>query len=99
MLKADLPPLGMFPMLPPARTRRIELAPGDLWVVLSDGFYEAEDPAGEQLGVERIGEVLRSHRDRSAAEILAALRGLLEDHTRGAPATDDQTAILLRRTG
>ena len=99
VMKADLPPLGMFPMLPPARHRRIELAPGDLWVVLSDGFYEAEDPAGEQLGVERIGEVLRARRERPAAEILAALRALLERWTQGAPPTDDQTAILLRRKG
>ena len=59
VLKADVPPLGIFPMLPAARPRRIELAAGDLWVVLSDGFFEANDPAGEQLGVERIGEVLR----------------------------------------
>jgi len=97
VMKADLPPLGMFPMLPPKGARRIELAPGDLWVVLSDGFYEAEDPAGEQLGVERIGEVLRRYRDRPAGEILAEIRALLERFTQGAPASDDQTAILLRR--
>lgn len=99
VLKADLPPLGMFPVLPPKGPRRVELAPGDLWVVLSDGFYEAEDPAGEQLGVERIGEVLRRCCDRPAGEILAEIRALLERFTQGAPASDDQTAILLRRAG
>ena len=99
VLKADLPPLGLFPMLPPARPRRIELAPGDLWVVLSDGFYEAADPEGEELGVERIGEVLRRCRARPAGELLAELRAELERFTRGAPAADDQTALLLKRTG
>jgi len=98
VMKADVPPLGLFPALPPARPRRIELAPGDLWVVLSDGFYEAEDPAGEQLGVERIGAVLRRCCARPAAEILAELRAELARFTAGAPAADDQTALLLRRT-
>jgi len=98
VMKADLPPLGLFPKLPPMGPKRIELAPGDLWVVLSDGFYEAEDPAGEQLGVERIAEVLRRCRDRPATEILAEIRALLERFTQGEPAADDQTAILLRRT-
>ena len=97
VFKADMPPLGLFPVLPPPRPRRIELAAGDLWVVLSDGFFEAADPAGEELGVERIGAVLRRCRERPAAEILAELRAELERFTAGAPAADDQTALLLRR--
>jgi sigma-B regulation protein RsbU (phosphoserine phosphatase) len=98
VMKADLPPLGLFPSLPPARPREVELKAGDLWVVLSDGFYEAADPEGEELGVERIGELLRRCRTRSASEILAELRAELARFTRGVPAADDQTAILLRRT-
>ena len=95
--KADVPPLGLFPALPAKPPRRVELAPGDLWVVLSDGFYEAVDPADEELGVERIGAVLRRMQARPAAEIVAALRALLAEFTAGAPAADDQTALLLRR--
>jgi serine phosphatase RsbU (regulator of sigma subunit) len=98
VLKADVPPLGLFPVLPAAKPRRIELAAGDLWVVLSDGFFEATDPAGEELGVERIGAVLRRCRALPAVEILAELRAELERFTAGAPAADDQTALLLRRT-
>jgi serine phosphatase RsbU (regulator of sigma subunit) len=97
VFKADLPPLGLFPALPPARSRRIGLAPGDLWVVLSDGFYEAADPDDAEWGMERIGAVLRRCRDRPAAEILDELWAGLTRFTRGAPAADDQTAILLRR--
>jgi phosphoserine phosphatase len=77
--------------------RRVELAAGDLWVVLSDGFFEATDPAGEELGVERIGEVLRRCRHLPAAEILEQLWAELHRFTLGAPAADDQTAVLLRR--
>ena len=66
-------------------------------MVLSDGFYEAADPEGEELGVERIGAALRRCRERPAAEILAELFDELGRFTRGAPAADDQTAILLRR--
>ena len=97
VFKADLPPLGLFPALPPPRVRRVELAAGDLWVVLSDGFFEAADPDGEELGVERIGEVLRRCRDLPAAGILEELWAELHRFTRGAPAADDQTAVLLRR--
>ena len=66
--------------------------------MLSDGFFEATDPAGEELGVERIGAVLRRCRALPAVEILAELRAELERFTAGAPAADDQTALLLRRT-
>jgi serine phosphatase RsbU (regulator of sigma subunit) len=77
---------------------RNRLAPGDLWVVLSDGLNDAADPEGEELGVERIGEVLRRSRGRPAAEILGELRAELARFTHAAPAADDQTAILLKRS-
>ncbi len=96
---ADAPPFGLLPGLPKAVPSAITLERGDVYAVLSDGFYEATDSAGMELGTERIAELLRIHRAASAAEILAALRAAVEDFTGGAPLDDDRTAVIVKRSG
>ena len=86
--------LPAIPILPPPA---IELRPGDVYAVLSDGFYEATDAADMELGKERVIEVLRRHRRAGAAEILAALRGLVREFTGDAPLDDDRTAVIVKR--
>ncbi|HVS62897.1 MAG TPA: SpoIIE family protein phosphatase [Thermoanaerobaculia bacterium] len=99
VLAADVAPLGLRPDLPIAAPPPIAMAPGDLYVVLSDGFFEARDAAGEHLGVERLTAALERERAGTAAEILAALRAELEAFSAGTPADDDRTAVVIRRVG
>ena len=99
VLAADVAPLGLRPDLPIAEPPPIAMAPGDLYVVLSDGFFEARDAAGEYLGVERLTVALERERAGTAAEILAALRAELEAFRAGTPADDDRTAVVIRRVG
>ena len=92
----NAPPLGLMEItieLPPP-TR---LAPGDWYVVLSDGFHEALDADGEVFGEERIQDLLRSHAAEEPAALLAALHAAVDAYTAGAPPDDDRTCVIVKR--
>ncbi len=97
VLNADAPPLGLFPALPILAPPPVEMRPGDIYAVLSDGFFEAADPAGVELGKERVSEVIRRYRRETAVDILAAIRATLRELTGDAPADDDRTAVIVKR--
>jgi len=96
-LGSQMPPFGLF------RDAKIDprtttfLAPGDLFIVLSDGFHEAMGPGRELFEEERVQEVLRTHATRAPDEILAALHAAVDAFTGGLPPDDDCTAILIKR--
>ncbi len=75
----------------------IELAAGDRVLILTDGFTEAQDPAGALFGEPRIeallGEAQGTPHDTPLLETLAAEVRRFEA---GRPASDDMAAILLR---
>lgn len=96
---ASTVPLGIVDELPLDPPPVIAMQPGDLLVLLTDGFYEAMDPAGVQLGKERIGDYLAAHRAENLEVILQGLVAMLRDFTHDAPAQDDLTAVILRRQG
>jgi serine phosphatase RsbU (regulator of sigma subunit) len=76
---------------------RIELKPNDILLVITDGYYEAMNPAGEQWGEAAVQQLIQSLRDRPCAEILEALdRGSLA-FSKASSTQDDRTAILVRR--
>jgi len=72
----------------------IEIAAGDRVLVLTDGFTEAADPAGELFGEARVESLLSASADNDA--ILEMLRRKARDFEAGQPASDDIAAILLR---
>jgi sigma-B regulation protein RsbU (phosphoserine phosphatase) len=89
-------PLGL---MPGAKYERGEekLAPGELLVLLTDGFTEAFSETGEEFGQERVLEACLEFRDRPLAEIAAHLEKKVDAFTGGAPPSDDRTLMLLRR--
>lgn len=96
-LSASAIPAGLMSGIPLTRPKPVELAPGDLFVLLSDGFYEYENPEQQQMGKELVGELIHRHAAQPATEILGKLRAGLWDFARGAPQDDDLTAIILKR--
>jgi serine phosphatase RsbU (regulator of sigma subunit)/pSer/pThr/pTyr-binding forkhead associated (FHA) protein len=89
-------PLGMVPEsdYEPARPA---LARGDLLFLFTDGIVEAENPAGDQYGLERLTELCRRHRAEAPAELAAALEADLDEFTDGAVQGDDRTYVILQR--
>ena len=98
VLDADTRPLGVLRDLEVAVADPIELAPGDVFTVLSDGILEAPDGQGERFGVERAIQVIATQPRSSASDLLQALRRALDEFTRERPPDDDVTAIVLKRT-
>lgn len=73
-----------------------DIAPGELLLAYSDGVVEAQDPAGEPFGQERLEAVLRG----AAAEpqaVVDAVLAALDEFTRGEPAYDDVTLLAIGR--
>ena len=77
--------------------QRIELEPGDLVVLLTDGFYEFRDASGEEFSKQRVSEVILAHHNRSAKEILGELLLATCSFGDGAPQLDDMTALIIKR--
>lgn len=90
-------PLGVDSEAAADMVEPIRLGPGDVFVLLSDGYYEAMNPANQHLGVRRVLQVVGERRDESAASILAALRAEAVEFAQGRPFDDDQTAIIIKR--
>jgi phosphoserine phosphatase len=90
-------PLGIFPSLDADCFAEQPLEPGDVFVALTDGFFEAEDPHGRELGPDRLREVLRRVHAASAQEIVDALRAAGRDWTGNRPLADDCSALVVRR--
>jgi len=90
-------PMGIFDEPDLDRPDAISMAPGDVFVLLTDGFYEYQNAAGDQFGNEGVGTSIAAHADRPAAQILEALLEATLTFADGAPQDDDLTAIIIRR--
>jgi phosphoserine phosphatase len=96
-LQADTIPLGIMPQAKIVIENEFSMNPGDVFAVISDGIFEAEDSRGEPFGTERVEEIVRAMKGESAARIVQALRKAVEEFTEGLPAKDDRTVILIKR--
>ena len=95
------PPVGLLPSIRHSR-EILDVKPGSVMVIYTDGVSEAENPAQEQFGMDRLSVVVRRNSDRSASEIHDAVRSAIEAFV-GTPeegadryAHDDSTMMVLR---
>jgi hypothetical protein len=90
-------PLGMLPEADYAEDR-VELAPGDLLFVYSDGLTEARDVADEEFGVTRLEALLPLLRgltpERASERVLAEFHRFVGNARRH----DDLSLLILERT-
>ena len=96
-LEAQGVPLGMFASVKYSPANERTLAPGDMVVLVTDGFYEWENPDGEQFGLPRLEAVIWESRDAQANEGIDRLRSAVEGFTKGTEQKDDLTAVILKR--
>jgi sigma-B regulation protein RsbU (phosphoserine phosphatase) len=78
--------------------RRLELAPGDVVVWLSDGLIEATDAEQSTFGYDGVAAALRGPCG-SADEVRDRLLAAVERHTGGRPIEDDRTVVAMRWRG
>ena len=90
-------PLGLFR----GRTyelQKSELCPGDLLLVFTDGVTEANDPAENEFGEERLLEVVRANFDADVRELTEKVFAAIAEFSRGLHNPhDDITLLTVRR--
>ncbi len=74
----------------------VQLAPGELVLLLTDGIEEAMSPGNEFFGMERTLAVVQAHRDQPARQIVDAIYRAVRDFSEGTPQQDDVTAIVIK---
>jgi serine phosphatase RsbU (regulator of sigma subunit) len=75
----------------------LELHPGDVGLMYTDGLNEAMNHKNEQFGYDRIREVVKRHATCSSEEIVAALFHAIEEHASGADQSDDTTIVAIKK--
>jgi len=96
-LEAQAAPLGIFPDLWKAVPVRVRMKPGDMLILVTDGFFEWENEKGEQFGIERVAAVIQRFSDREPEVIIAELYDSVLEFAQGTPQQDDLTAVLIKR--
>lgn len=90
-------PLGMIAGMSYEDSSVRCLNAGDMIVLITDGFYEWQNPEQEEFGLERLKDTIREARDCSAEEVIARLYAAVKDFSKGTEQNDDLTAVVLKR--
>jgi len=90
-------PLGLFPDLSYEPPVILEVNPGDLLVLVTDGFFEWTNSQDEPFGTERIEQTIRTAREQSPGDIISALHRAVVDFSGGTKQLDDLTAVVIKR--
>jgi sigma-B regulation protein RsbU (phosphoserine phosphatase) len=79
-------------------TERFSFRPGSLLALLTDGFFEAEAPDGDDyFGEPRVVALLGQHGGQRLDGVVTGLHAEIDRFTQGTPQADDLTAVLVRR--
>jgi sigma-B regulation protein RsbU (phosphoserine phosphatase) len=96
LLKRTGGPLGIQPDAQYAASAPIQLAAGDVVLLLTDGVDESMSPAGEFFGTDRILGAVRPYLNRPASEIVDALYQAVRVFSENTPQLDDVTAVVIK---
>ena len=91
-LDSRTPPLGILPTIR-AVEKRVQLAPGDWLLMVTDGVTEAGNERGEEFGGERLEDIMADNIEATAAGMCDAILTELRGHRCGISQSDDVTLI------
>ncbi|MEE8573880.1 MAG: SpoIIE family protein phosphatase, partial [Thermodesulfobacteriota bacterium] len=98
ILGSDAPPFGVVPSIDTDTMKTIQVKPGDIFAVISDGVFEATGTAGTQFGTERVIKSITENKDSNSDLILDEIKKALTEFAGSVPAADDRTALIIKRT-
>ncbi|HUO81912.1 MAG TPA: SpoIIE family protein phosphatase [Gammaproteobacteria bacterium] len=90
-------PMGVFELEAAAGGKSIDLAPGDILGLISDGVYEYANLQGEHFGEAGVAEIIRLHHDLPMSALADRLLREAVKFAGDAPQHDDITIVLVRR--
>ena len=88
-------PIGLWPGLE-YEGEEIDNIKGRPLFIYTDGLNEAEDPAQNQFGDDRLLDILRTTNFKSAQQVIDTLKAKVEAHRNGAEPNDDLTMMCVR---
>jgi sigma-B regulation protein RsbU (phosphoserine phosphatase) len=90
-------PLGSFPDVSYDELTQ-PLQRGDVFVFCTDGIFEMTNDEGEELGARRVCEIVATHRDRAARDIVDAIFDKANEFRGHESQHDDMTAVAVKIT-
>lgn len=97
-LETGGPVLGLLPMAT-YDSETVELAPGDLILIFSDGVTEARSTTDDEFGRDRLVEAVQHCHGMKSDAVLDLLLSAVNQFAAGAPQADDITALVFRYRG
>jgi serine phosphatase RsbU (regulator of sigma subunit) len=90
-------PLGIIADFVSEPPKTLNLSPGDLLVLATDGFSEWANPAAELFGQKRLQHAIRTSRLKHPGEIISDLYQAVIEFSGGTKQQDDLTAVIIKR--
>ena len=72
----------------------VQLEPGDILLLYTDGITEASDPQGTLWGEDNLADIIRANTNSSAEQLIQKILQAMKDHTGGNPLADDVTLVI-----
>ena len=97
MIAADDIPLGILSGRKAGEPREIALASGDALILVTDGFHEWANLAGELFGIERMVDIIERNPKITARGLIDLLYQRVTTFGAGVTQADDLTAMVVKR--
>src|SRR5262245_37094698 len=88
-------PLGLFPDSQYEETS-LQLHTGDVLVFYSDGVIEMRNDTGEEFGLRRLAEIVRTNHEKTPEEIVKSVSAALAEFIGRVRPNDDRTMIVVK---
>jgi sigma-B regulation protein RsbU (phosphoserine phosphatase) len=88
-------PVGLFPDSQYEETT-VQLQTGDVLVFYSDGVIEMRNDNGDEFGLKRLAETVRSNHEKTPEEIVKAVSAALAEFIGRVRPNDDRTMIVIK---
>jgi sigma-B regulation protein RsbU (phosphoserine phosphatase) len=76
---------------------KVQLAPGDIIIMFTDGVSEMRNAAKEEYGIDRVHQMLLDKHDLSADEFVRILVEDVDNFKQDVPPHDDMTVVVFKR--
>lgn len=74
----------------------VQLEPGDILLLYTDGITEASNLQGVLWGEDNLSNIIRQNSDSSAEQLIQKILRAMKDHTHDSPLEDDVTLLISR---
>jgi len=90
-------PFGLFSGSGYGSPQQSTLAPGDILILITDGFLEWMNSEDEEFGLSRVQEIISATKDLPPQEFISRLYSAMIAFSGGTQQQDDLTAVILKR--